>query len=223
MQADINSVTNLIMAVGGLGTAAFGLVDALKAFWGGPSRVGFGRIWKAVGRLTASTGPSTPTAFGSADVRATLRANWINGVAMADQKAVAKSLIHLALTPDNARGIARETGLDPDRLEQVTKNIQAGNPLTSSDVNLLGRFDAIIGAVLDEAYQRADQAYRNCAKILAAFLAILLALWGSWYVPNATFFQAILVGLLATPLAPVAKDLSSTLAAAVKAVGAVKR
>jgi hypothetical protein len=36
-------------------------------------------------------------------------------------------------------------------------------------------------------------------------------------------WAALLVGTLATPVAPVAKDLSTSLAAAVKAVGSLKR
>jgi len=35
--------------------------------------------------------------------------------------------------------------------------------------------------------------------------------------------EGLLVGIVATPLAPVAKDLSSSLAAATKAISAVKR
>jgi hypothetical protein len=216
------SAGNLILAIGGLGTAAYGLVDATKALGGGPSYVGFPRIWQAVGPLVGSAGASTPTIFGTADIRATLKANWINGVAKADQKASAKSLIRLALTPDNARALATATGLNPDRLSAVTQRIRDGVNLAPDDVNLLGRFDAIVSAVLDEAYERADQQYRNWAKVFATAFAVLLAVWAAILV-SAPLSQALLVGLLATPLAPVAKDLSSTLQAAAKAVGAVKR
>jgi hypothetical protein len=41
------------------------------------------------------------------------------------------------------------------------------------------------------------------------------------YFPN-HFFVALLVGLVSTPLAPVAKDVSTALTAAVRAVGAFK-
>jgi hypothetical protein len=89
------NITNLIAAAGGLGTAAFGLVDASKAVAGGMSNPGFGYIRQAVEPFvgTATGGSATPTAFGPASILATLRANWLNGVAKADQKAVAKSLI----------------------------------------------------------------------------------------------------------------------------------
>ena len=44
LNGQLGNILNLIGAVGGLGAAAMGLVDALKAFWGGPSNFGFSRI-----------------------------------------------------------------------------------------------------------------------------------------------------------------------------------
>jgi cytochrome bd-type quinol oxidase subunit 2 len=112
----------------------------------------------------------------------------------------------------------------------------------------------VLSAILDEAYERADQRYRNAAKLLAVVVATLLALAGGWLIyyhpgaatcpaatlpaacppaPNALpwwsyfasgqFGLALLVGLSATPLAPVAKDLASSLQAAAAAVGAARR
>jgi hypothetical protein len=91
------------------------------------------------------------------------------------------------------------------------------------------RFDLIVTAMLDEAYQRSDQKYRNKARGLAALVAVLLAVAAGWTLTGGAFWKSqelglsVLVGLLATPLAPVAKDLSSALAAAVNAMQAVKK
>ena len=38
--------------------------------------------------------------------------------------------------------------------------------MTPAEISILGQFDAVLGAVLDEAYERADQKYRNAAKLL---------------------------------------------------------
>jgi len=70
---------------------------AQKAFGGGPSNVGFGMVEKAVDRFLPAASDGSQ-AFGKADILRTLKANWINGVAEADQKAKAKALIHLRLT-----------------------------------------------------------------------------------------------------------------------------
>src|SRR5260370_14664139 len=102
-------MVKLIAAAGALGTAAFGLVDASKAFWGGMSNPGFGYIRKAVETLLATAGGAT--AFGRQEIMATLRANWLNGVPKATQKAAAKSLIHLMLTPQTAPAMAAAVGV----------------------------------------------------------------------------------------------------------------
>jgi hypothetical protein len=91
-----------------------------------------------------------------------------------------------------------------------------------------GRFDLIVTALLDETYQHSDDDFRNRTRAIAAVVAVLLAVAGGFIVfNNLTALQVIgrsvLVGLLATPLAPVAKDLSTALATAVNAMQAVKR
>jgi hypothetical protein len=93
-----------------------------------------------------------------------------------------------------------------------------------------------VSAVLDEGYERGDQQYRNISKLAAALVAMVLATIAGgvldnvadWpqlfsYLTSRDCLVAILVGAIATPLAPVAKDLSSSLAAAVKAVSSAKR
>jgi hypothetical protein len=44
-----------VAAIGGLGTAAFGLVDASKAAWGGVNHIGFSQIQETVKSLTPGT------------------------------------------------------------------------------------------------------------------------------------------------------------------------
>ena len=104
-------------------------------------------------------------------------------------------------------------------------------------MNLLGRFDAVVSAILDAAYERGDQQYRNTAKAMAALIATVLAVIAGGiiffsieksptvtdYISSGFFLLAALVGLISTPLAPVAKDLTSSLQAAVKAVNAARR
>jgi len=230
----LTSISSLIAAVGGLGTAAFGLVDASKAFGGGVSIAGFKSIRAAINRLLgAAAGAGV---YGTADMLATLEANWINGVAKADQKATAKSLVRLALTPANAERLAAAVGVSPADLLAIANKIQNGSTLTPQDLGILGRFDAIVSAVLDEAYERADQKYRNTSKVCAAVVAILLAAVGGGiiytsakgafsesYFTSQQFVLALLLGAISTPLAPIAKDLSSAIAAAVSAVAPWKR
>lgn len=228
----LGNILNFISAAAGLGTAAMGLVDASKAFWGGPSNFGFGCIRKAVDPFFFQ-GPGAPTIFfGKAEALQTLKANWLNGVAKAEQKAKAKALIHLGLTQGNAAALARAAGVDAAKLTSLAQKTAAGTAPTQEEINVLGQFDVIVSAMLDAAYERGDQIYRNASKILAMLVATVLGGIGGWivlggsvgdYIGTRAFFLSLLVGLSATPLAPIAKDLATSLQSAVSAVRAVKR
>lgn len=100
-------------------------------------------------------------------------------------------------------------------------------------MNAFGRFDLLLATFIDRAYQLADQRYRTSAKLAACVVAIVLAEAAAYFlrwfnggdaaqiVQNAGL--AFVVGLIATPLAPVAKDLATALTTAAKAVQSVNR
>ncbi|MGO9604396.1 MAG: hypothetical protein ACLQAT_13545 [Candidatus Binataceae bacterium] len=239
LSQSLANISKFMAAAGALGTAAYGLIDSSKAIAGGMSNPGFGYIRKEVERILGSAAEKSGGAGGlpDADILATLRANWLNGVAKSDQKAAAKSLIRMRITPENAEQLANATGVDATALKDVAQHIRNGDQLTQKDINLIGRLDTVVSALLDLGYERADQFYRNSAKLAATFVAVALAVVGgglihhnsnpsvaiSGYFGSSDFLVALLVGAISTPLAPVAKDLSTALSTAVKAVGAVKR
>jgi len=221
----LQNLPQIITAIGGLGTAAFGLVEATKVFWGGVNHIGFKGIRKAVTPLI----PSGANALAPQKIIATLEANWFNGTDLGSQKAIAKSLIKLNLSPANAPALAAETGVDPAVLTAVATSIAAGTPLKPAQSDVYARFDFIVTALLDEAYQRSDQTYRNGTKAWAMLFSILLALGGGFVLHNGNPWnlddavEILVVGLLATPLAPIAKDLSTALATAVNTLQLVKK
>jgi hypothetical protein len=209
----------LVMAIGGLGTAAYGVVDASKGFWGGISNRGFGDIKKVISKLIPArenaSGGATALALSSS--LATLRANWMNGMAMADQKSIAKALIKLNLKPATASNMAAVAGVDVNLLTSVAGKLFTGESLTQQETDVYGRFDLLLCSLLDQAYQRGDQRYRNSAKVAAVFVSVALAWWSTWFLyGKVQFGLATVAGLLATPLAPVAKDLSSAIQAGAK-------
>lgn len=231
MTLDQVTVTNCIAAVAGLGTAAYALVDSSKAFRGGVSNYGFDNIERVLTSLYPEdidkADRSNPLAL--AAVLATLKANWLNGTALADQKAIAKSLVKLRLDEVNAEHLAKATGVNADTLINIAKNIATGTSLSQQESDVFGRFDLILTALLDEGYQRADQAYRNCAKAWSVVVSVILALAGGWVVTGGELYSsrdilaAVLIGLLATPLAPISKDLTSALSASVRAMQLFKK
>jgi hypothetical protein len=217
MAQDLGST---ITAVGGLGTAAFGLVDATKPL-SGINHLGFSRIRGVVAHLTP--GNDANNSLSHSNIYATLEANWMNGTDLDSQKAIAKSLIKLYLNADNAEAVAKASGVDPAVLTSIATKVASGAALTASESDVFGRFDLIVTALLDETYQRADKAYRNGTRLMAMFISLALALAGNFALGRHDWGVAFIVGLLATPLAPIAKDLSTALATAVNALQAVKR
>jgi hypothetical protein len=229
-------LTQIITAIGGLGTAAFGLVEAAKSAFGFINRMGLGRITETVTALTpdqtgAGLQPTPPNALPRKDVLATIAANWINGTDLGSQKAIAKSLIKLQLSPGNAAALAAKTNVNAAVLTSVAQKTATGTALSQQESDVYARFDLIVTALLDEAYQRSDDVYRNGTRTLAAIVAVLLALSGGWSLVGDSFWSftgrdlwlSVLAGLLATPLAPIAKDLSTALATAVNTMQLVKK
>jgi len=214
---EMDRLSQYVAVAAGLGTAAYALVDGSKAFLGGVSNYGFGHIRRVMSLfLPENANSSTPLHLKA--VLATLRANWLNGTALADQKAIAKSLIKLRLDQDNAHNLAKATGVDKDKLAAIAGKIASGETLTQQENDLFGRFDLMLTAILDEGYQRADQSYRNSAKAWSIVVSVALAMVGQSMVNDPSFSveKAILIGLVATPIAPIAKDLTSALSAGVK-------
>lgn len=231
----------VVMAIGGLGTAAFGLLEAIKPVIPWINHIGFGRIRSTVSGLTpeGATAKLPANALPQEGVVDSLLANWVNGTDLTSQKAIAKSLIKLHLSEGNAKALAAATNVDADLLASVASKTVAGQSLAQTESDVFSRFDLIVTARLDEAYQHGDQVYRNWTRGLAAVIAVLLAVVGGWslaadvtpvagaqaisFWQSKELLQAIFVGLLATPLAPIAKDISSALTTAVNTMQLVKK
>jgi len=220
----LTKLTAIITAVGALGTAAFGLVDTLKVLpGGGVSRAGFKFIKATVLKLAPKVPSLDETGLSSDAVLYTLQSQWINGTATTDQVNIAKSLIKLRLTPGTATALASATGVDGHILSQIAESIDAGTALTPPQSDVYGRFDLLLTTLLDQAYQRADQRYRNVAKFAAVPVAVALAVVAAYVVPGQIKVpEAVLLGLIATPIAPIAKDVSSAISTAAQAIQAWK-
>jgi len=232
--ATLTQVTTAITAIGALGAAAFGLVDASKLLPGLIPSSGFAFIRKLVTQLAPSSGGTVPrgSALTAPTITDTLRANWINGMALPDQKSVAKTLVKLRLNAEIAPELATLTGVDKAVLTSVAEKLANGDAMTQPEMDTYGRFDVILATIIDRAFQKADQRYRTTAKSAACLVAILLAESAAYFLGMLAangrlnfhnIGMAALVGLIATPLAPIAKDLATALNTAAKAVQSVKR
>jgi hypothetical protein len=222
----MTELTGMIAAIGALGTAAFGLVDAFKMLpGGGISRAGFKFIRGTILQLAPKAASPDGSGLSPDSMQFTLLSQWINGTATTDQVNIAKSLIKLRLTPDTATTLANATGVDANVLSQVAGSIRTGTALTTTQSDVYGRFDLLLTTLLDQAYQRADQRYRNAAKAAAVIVAVLLALAARHVLADPTigYSEAVLIGLIATPIAPVAKDISTAISTAAQALQSWKK
>ncbi len=224
--ATLPNLSTLILAVGALGTAAFGLVDAFKALpGGGVSRFGFKFVKQVIDKVLPVSSGAKGNVLARGDLIFTLQSQWINGAAsLADQVNIAKSLVKLRLMPETAGAMADATGVDKEVLTQVAQSMKDAKALSTPQSDVYGRFDLMLTTLLDQAYQRAEQRYRNAAKLSAVGVAVVLSVVaGNYVVPgHVNFWQAVVLGLVATPIAPVAKDLASAIQTASKAIQAFK-
>lgn len=212
-----------IGAIGGLGIAAMGLVDASQIGGRGLANAGFRHIQAAL----TDYAPALERAIGTtwAD---DLKAHWRNGRPKAEQKAIASSLIQLGLSADNAAAMAKFGAVDGVKLAEAVRALEIGTALSEGQVQLVGRFKAAIDAKLDAAFERADQVYRNATRIAAGAIAVGLSIAATFIAPppdgvaSADLGAAIIVGLVAVPIAPITKDLISSLSAAVRAYKSVR-
>ena len=213
-----DDVIATIAATGGLGLAAMALVDALKAVpGGGVSRIGFGHILKVL-RL-----------FDKVMLRAAgdrweamVMAHWINGRERDDQIGAIRSLLRLGLNTDTADQLAAVGNVDPAALAKVAGKLTAGSALSEAEINVIGRVEAAVAARLDAAFDLAEQGYRNTARALSGLVAVILAVTAGILLSTPAEpidpRVAALIGLLAVPIAPIAKDLVSALQAGARAI-----
>jgi hypothetical protein len=217
---NLDKVIALIAATGGLGLAAMSLVDAFKAIpGGGVSRIGFSHIRKVLKLfdrvLAQAAGDEWETVILS---------HWINGRTRGDQIGVIRSLLRLGLNPETSEQLVAIGNVEAAPFAKAAEKLVKGQALTEADVNLIGRVEAAVEARLDAAFDLGDQSYRNASRVLAGVIAVILAVAASLILKEPHGVGAgILVGLLAVPIAPIAKDLVSALTAAAGAVKAARK
>jgi hypothetical protein len=209
----MTSLSGAIAAAGALGTASFGIVEALK--WTPLGAAGFGQIDSYLGpELNASL----RIAYGP-EVEKLLRAQYRQD--SQTQATIAKSLrqgIRIGLTSGNAEGIAGFLGtVEPQALKQAATKVLQCAALTDADRAAIGRFELAADARIESALSRAQDVYlgsiRGAASLCAIALAELTAL-----ILGSDLLLGLLVGLVAVPLAPIANDVVAALQAATKAM-----
>ena len=209
----MENLGTIVLAVGALGTASFGIVEALK--WTFVGLWGFGQIKKLLGRPVMD---ALKKAYG-AQYEVFLKAQYRQGRKTGELPKTIRQGARVGLTPDTAPALATQVGvIDPSELTAVASAVQSGNTLTEAQRNILGRFELALDARIEAALALANSKYIGYVRLLASAVAIVIAFLVGLKLPNVDLLTSLIIGVAAVPVAPVAKDLASAIQAAGKAM-----
>lgn len=217
-------LAEMVLAAGALGTAAFGIVEGLK--WTALGRGGFKQIPKTLGDdlmdgLHNAYGPKY------SDL---LMAQYRNGRGKGELPRTLRQGIRIGLRPGNAEKMAGQVGVvDGADLTAISEKLRDGDELDAAEKSKLGRFELAVDARIDAALALAERAYLGWVRGWATIFSIGLAMIAAWVLykqgGDKAVFQwqlALIVGVAAVPLAPIAKDVSKALQSAATAIRAGK-
>lgn len=210
-------LANLALAAGAIGTASFGLVDALKTY-PNYALIGVGRVERNLKFLF----PALEVAYGPRYLEL-LRDQYRVGRDKGELPKTLRQGTRIGLIPDTAEGLANGVGVVSakdltDVARAVTK--MSDGKLTDKQKTVLGRFELALDARIRAELDLAAAEARNWRRSTAAIIAVALAVVGGGllhgkpygdYIGSNFFWLNALVGLAAIPLAPVAKDVATAL------------
>ena len=208
----IDHLSTTVLAIGALGTAAFGIVDASK-WLRIIGEAGFGVITSMLGTLNQTLA----VAYGG-DYERLLRGQY-----RGDQAELAKLLrqgVRVGLTTGNATAVAAFLGnLDGAALSAAIDVANRNGDLATGQRAIIGRYEVAADARISAALAYAQAEYVGAVRVLASIVAVAIAMIVGYYIPVSLLASAV-VGIAAVPLAPIAKDLASGIQAASKALKA---
>ncbi len=231
MAIEMDHLGTLVLATGALGTAAFGVVEGLK--W---TRVGTLGFDKLTGLLGESLWACLKRAYGP-NHEVYIKALYRQDRTAGDLPRALRQGARIGLSADLAAELTKEFGevVTGDCLKEIVEAMADGEELSDEQRGRLGRFELAVDARIDAAMAQANAAYVGYVRMLASGIAVALALFAASILAGESgpsfagwkecflcslnyYFRALLVGLAAVPLAPIAKDLVNALKAAGDAI-----
>ncbi|WP_193172962.1 hypothetical protein [Nisaea nitritireducens] len=220
----VEILATVVLAAGALGTACFGIVDALK-IW---PRFAIRGLTHIKDRLTFLEG-ALEYAYGEASEEL-IRAQYLNGRAKGELGKTLRQGVRIGLTPDTAKVMAAHLGsIDAKALTLIAGKISKSEELTDPERNTLARFETAVDTRIEALLGLAEAHHTAFNRISAAgfalLISVLIGLCGNQYLGSGIstgtstsidwsfFFLSLLIGFIAVPIAPVAKDIASSLQA----------
>jgi hypothetical protein len=252
----LGNIPDYVAAVGALGVAAFGMVEALgKTLFVFPipgthirlglPYVGFNRIED----LLKKVAPAMEASYGK-DFRTILRQQYRAGRSQGQAPESIRQGVRLGLPfLSHAAAVSvieaiwgLPAGAAASLATALTTPMPAAPPVAADgapalalppavmvDQALAARFATALDTRVKAAFDLADQVYQTRAQFWAGAIAIGLSLGYHYYTADPKesadpkgWAIALLIGLVAVPLAPAAKDLSSSLSGALAALGSLR-
>jgi hypothetical protein len=247
----MNDIPAYITAVGALGVAAFGAVEAIGKTIFVFDMPWFGRRKRAMGlpyvgfdkvrRLLHVVAPAMRASYGEEFdriVRQQYRAGRSKGAAPETiRQGVRLGLPFIGLK-DASKVIGDIWGLPGERAQLLARALidekSDGSATTPAEdaaeaQALAARFATALDTRVQAAFDLAEEIYESRARFWAGAVAVGMSLVYHWAVstPSQRFdvggwLVALLVGMAAVPLAPIAKDLASSLSDALAALGRLR-
>jgi hypothetical protein len=222
MESDIiNYVGTIILAAGGLGVAAYGVIDGAKLL---PmiGLSGFAHVRSQLGPAMAAI----VRAYGAAGTKELLEAQYRAGRSSGELPRTLRQGYRIglpALEEAEVKKIAEFVGVsDSGTLASATRKMRTGKTLTSDEREALSRFEVALDARIEAGLELADHHYVGRIKIYAGVLSVAIAMCVGALVSNELganwWLKAFLVGLIAVPVAPIAKDVANAVTEAAKAL-----
>lgn len=222
---ELSLLVDMILAAGALGTAAYGVVDGFK-YSDGFASAGFARIQETMG---ANAYASLGRAYGNG-YENLLRAQYLEGRKQGELVRTLRQGVRIGLNENNAAALADEVGvIEGEDLKAIATNIRSGEGLSDAQKNMLSRFELAVDARVDAAVALADKRYKSIMRFSASAAAIVFAFIGAFGLSDTPLLTmtssqaleiamlALVVGVAAVPLAPIAKDVAKAVQSAAKA------
>lgn len=242
-----SNLSTTVLAIGALGTAAFGIVDGFKLIpW--IDQAGFEHLFSA-GRIGLRSPwsarwahsnldplfPALERAYG-ADVMNLLKLQYRAGRSKGDLPRTLRQGVRIGFSfmhQNEIEKVAFELGL-PDAISQSAAKAVAtfsavrppatGQPAVAAaampseeERAAMANLETAIDARIDAALVLAESQYVTQTKVLALIVSLVIALVVGGLLKQETVVSVV-VGLVAVPLAPIAKDLATALQSAVTAL-----
>ena len=212
----VNNLGTTVLAVGALGIAAFGIVEGFKG--AGLGLLGFGQIPRLLGEHVLN---ALKIAYGD-DYLSVLKVQYRTGRSSGDLTRSIRQGARIGLTPSNAKDLAASVGVvDGEELRKVSEAVMAGEELNDEQRGILGRFELALDARIDAATAMANYQYANSMRVAASVVAVVIALIVAIIV-EANLLLALVVGIAAVPIAPIAKDVATAIQSASAAMSRKK-